>query len=208
MSWAGGSGPDPDLLRGGAERGEFPYLGARLPTLADSGGGTGPVLLSGKPPSPGDVLLEVNGTPVSGLTHRDTLAVIRHFREPVRLKTVRPGQSARAKVRRAGGGGGTLARSSAFSGSRRLERESLRPLLHPGAPAPLQTAPPPTLAFDPCSVSIIKLTFANPFRTPPLFRVFLILVFPPSLSRISSCTEQGFLFYCPFQTRYSFLSRS
>ncbi|KYO27882.1 membrane-associated guanylate kinase, WW and PDZ domain-containing protein 1 isoform D [Alligator mississippiensis] len=45
-----------------------------------------------EPPSPGDVLLEVNGTPVSGLTHRDTLAVIRHFREPVRLKTVRPGK--------------------------------------------------------------------------------------------------------------------
>ncbi|XP_048354909.1 membrane-associated guanylate kinase, WW and PDZ domain-containing protein 3 isoform X6 [Sphaerodactylus townsendi] len=92
VSWAGGSGPSPDWLRGGAERGEFPYLGARLPTLADPGGGTSPVLLSGKPPSPGDVLLEVNGTPVSGLTHRDTLAVIRHFREPVRLKTVRPGK--------------------------------------------------------------------------------------------------------------------
>ncbi|XP_062999441.1 membrane-associated guanylate kinase, WW and PDZ domain-containing protein 3 isoform X2 [Elgaria multicarinata webbii] len=92
VSWGGGSGPDPDLLRGGAERGEFPYLGARLPTLAESGGGSGSVLLSGKPPIPGDVLLEVNGTPVSGLTHRDTLAVIRHFREPVRLKTVRPGK--------------------------------------------------------------------------------------------------------------------
>uniref|UniRef100_A0A452H4V0 PDZ domain-containing protein n=1 Tax=Gopherus agassizii TaxID=38772 RepID=A0A452H4V0_9SAUR len=87
-----GGAPDPDLLRGGAELGEFPYLGARL--LLGELGGPGPVLLSGKPPSPGDVLLEVNGTPVSGLTHRDTLAVIRHFREPVRLKTVRPGESA------------------------------------------------------------------------------------------------------------------
>ncbi|XP_039218379.1 membrane-associated guanylate kinase, WW and PDZ domain-containing protein 3 isoform X1 [Crotalus tigris] len=92
VSWASGSGPDPDLLRGGAERGEFPYLGGRLLTVADSGGGAGSVLLSGKPPASGDVLLEVNGTPVSGLTHRDTLAVIRHFREPVRLKTVRPGK--------------------------------------------------------------------------------------------------------------------
>ncbi|XP_061487961.1 membrane-associated guanylate kinase, WW and PDZ domain-containing protein 3 isoform X2 [Rhineura floridana] len=92
VSWGGGSGPDPDLLRGGAERGEFPYLGSRLPTLAESSGGSGPILLSGKSPTPGDVLLEVNGTPVSGLTHRDTLAVIRHFREPVRLKTVRPGK--------------------------------------------------------------------------------------------------------------------
>ncbi|CAM2107244.1 unnamed protein product [Caretta caretta] len=85
-----GGAPDPDLLRGGAELGEFPYLGGRL--LLGELGGPGPVLLSGKPPSPGDVLLEVNGTPVSGLTHRDTLAVIRHFREPVRLKTVRPGK--------------------------------------------------------------------------------------------------------------------
>ncbi|XP_073175572.1 membrane-associated guanylate kinase, WW and PDZ domain-containing protein 3 isoform X2 [Lepidochelys kempii] len=85
-----GGAPDPDLLRGGAELGEFPYLGGRL--LLGELGGPGPALLSGKPPSPGDVLLEVNGTPVSGLTHRDTLAVIRHFREPVRLKTVRPGK--------------------------------------------------------------------------------------------------------------------
>ncbi|XP_059573316.1 membrane-associated guanylate kinase, WW and PDZ domain-containing protein 3 isoform X3 [Alligator mississippiensis] len=97
VSWApppdpgSGSGPGPELLRGGAERGEFPYLGARL-AEPGPGPGPGPALLSGKPPSPGDVLLEVNGTPVSGLTHRDTLAVIRHFREPVRLKTVRPGK--------------------------------------------------------------------------------------------------------------------
>ncbi|XP_075766387.1 membrane-associated guanylate kinase, WW and PDZ domain-containing protein 3 isoform X2 [Pelodiscus sinensis] len=86
VSW-GPPEPAPELLRGGAEHGEFPYLGGRLPP-----GGPGPALLSGKPPGPGDVLLEVNGTPVSGLTHRDTLAVIRHFREPVRLKTVRPGK--------------------------------------------------------------------------------------------------------------------
>ncbi|XP_051664488.1 membrane-associated guanylate kinase, WW and PDZ domain-containing protein 3 isoform X1 [Manacus candei] len=90
VSWGGPAGPDPDLLRGGAERGEFPYLAGRLP--AGGEGAQGPVLLSGKAPAPGDVLLEVNGTPVSGLTHRDTLAVVRHFREPVRLKTVRPGK--------------------------------------------------------------------------------------------------------------------
>ncbi|XP_030077789.1 membrane-associated guanylate kinase, WW and PDZ domain-containing protein 3 isoform X2 [Microcaecilia unicolor] len=69
-------------VRGGAERGEFSVLGR----LRDGS------CLSGKAPAPGDVLLEVNGTPVSGLTHRDTLAVIRHYREPVRLKTVRPGK--------------------------------------------------------------------------------------------------------------------
>ncbi|KAG5281833.1 hypothetical protein AALO_G00049300 [Alosa alosa] len=71
-------------VRGGAERGEFPYLGT---VLADA-----MVCHVGRFPSPGDVLLEVNGTPVSGLTNRDTIAVIRHFREPVRLKTVKPGK--------------------------------------------------------------------------------------------------------------------
>ncbi|XP_053943249.1 membrane-associated guanylate kinase, WW and PDZ domain-containing protein 3 isoform X2 [Cuculus canorus] len=81
VSWGGAAGPE--LLRGGAERGEFPYLAARPP---------GPALRSGRAPAPGDVLLEVNGTPVSGLTHRDTLAVLRHGGGTVRLKTVRPGK--------------------------------------------------------------------------------------------------------------------
>ena len=68
---------------GGAELGEFPYLGQ---VIADA-----MVCHAGRFPCTGDVLLEVNGTPVSGLTNRDTLAVIRHFREPIRLKTVKPG---------------------------------------------------------------------------------------------------------------------
>lgn len=89
VSWAGPPGDLGVEIRGGAERGEFPYLG-RLRDEPGGGGGTCCVL-SGKAPGPGDVLLEVNGTPVSGLTHRDTLAVIRHFREPLRLKTVKPG---------------------------------------------------------------------------------------------------------------------
>lgn len=89
VSWAGPPGDLGAEIRGGAERGEFPYLG-RLRDEPGSGGGTCCVV-SGKAPSPGDVLLEVNGTPVSGLTNRDTLAVIRHFREPIRLKTVKPG---------------------------------------------------------------------------------------------------------------------
>ncbi|XP_032737295.1 membrane-associated guanylate kinase, WW and PDZ domain-containing protein 3 isoform X1 [Lontra canadensis] len=88
VSWAGPPGDLVAEIRGGAERGEFPYLG-RL--REEPGGGTCCVV-SGKAPSPGDVLLEVNGTPVSGLTNRDTLAVIRHFREPIRLKTVKPGK--------------------------------------------------------------------------------------------------------------------
>ncbi|KAM8975532.1 membrane-associated guanylate kinase, WW and PDZ domain-containing protein 3 isoform 2-T2 [Pelodytes ibericus] len=78
---------DPSTLleiRGGAEHGEFPYLGRLREDVAS--------YIAGKVPSQGDVLLEVNGTPVSGLTHRDTLAVIRHFREPIRLKTVKPGK--------------------------------------------------------------------------------------------------------------------
>lgn len=89
VSWAGPPGDLGVEIRGGAERGEFPYLG-RL--REEPGGGGTCCVLSGKAPSPGDVLLEVNGTPVSGLTHRDTLAVIRHFREPIRLKTVKPGK--------------------------------------------------------------------------------------------------------------------
>ncbi|XP_049611167.1 membrane-associated guanylate kinase, WW and PDZ domain-containing protein 3 isoform X2 [Syngnathus scovelli] len=85
VSW-GGSG---DLVtvvevRGGAEQGEFPYLGHIAAEAM--------VCHAGRLPGSGDVLLEVNGTPVSGLTHRDTLAVIRHFREPIRLKTVKPGK--------------------------------------------------------------------------------------------------------------------
>lgn len=88
VSWAGPPGDLGVEVRGGAERGEFPYLGR----LRDEPGGGTCCVLSGKAPGPGDVLLEVNGTPVSGLTNRDTLAVIRHFREPIRLKTVKPGK--------------------------------------------------------------------------------------------------------------------
>ncbi|CDQ67309.1 unnamed protein product [Oncorhynchus mykiss] len=70
---------------GGAEHGEFPYLGQMKLDVMLCHVGTMPYF--------GDVLLEINGTPVSGLTNRDTHAVIRHFREPIRLKTVKPGAS-------------------------------------------------------------------------------------------------------------------
>uniref|UniRef100_A0A3Q1FMU0 Membrane-associated guanylate kinase, WW and PDZ domain-containing protein 3 n=1 Tax=Acanthochromis polyacanthus TaxID=80966 RepID=A0A3Q1FMU0_9TELE len=85
VSW-GGSGELVTVVevRGGAELGEFPYLGHIVLEAM--------VCHTGRFPSGGDVLLEVNGTPVSGLTNRDTLAVIRHFREPIRLKTVKPGK--------------------------------------------------------------------------------------------------------------------
>uniref|UniRef100_A0A3P8WJ74 Membrane-associated guanylate kinase, WW and PDZ domain-containing protein 3 n=1 Tax=Cynoglossus semilaevis TaxID=244447 RepID=A0A3P8WJ74_CYNSE len=85
VSW-GGTGELITVVevRGGAELGEFPHLGHIVSEAL--------VCLSGRFPSGGDVLLEVNGTPVSGLTNRDTLAVIRHFQEPIRLKTVKPGK--------------------------------------------------------------------------------------------------------------------
>ncbi|XP_028924246.1 membrane-associated guanylate kinase, WW and PDZ domain-containing protein 3 isoform X5 [Ornithorhynchus anatinus] len=87
-SWAGPPADEGAPLRGGAERGQFPYLGRP----GEEPGAPTCCVVSGRPPGPGDILLEVNGTPVSGLTHRDTLAVIRHFRDPVRLKTVKPGK--------------------------------------------------------------------------------------------------------------------
>lgn len=91
VSWGGGELSSVLEIRGGAEHGEFPYLSQGASSTSSS---SSAALRwhSGRAPSPGDVLLEVNGTPVSGLTHRDTLAVIRHFREPVRLKTVKPGK--------------------------------------------------------------------------------------------------------------------
>ncbi|CAJ1084535.1 membrane-associated guanylate kinase%2C WW and PDZ domain-containing protein 3a [Xyrichtys novacula] len=85
ISW-GGSGELVSVVevQGGAELGEFPSIGHVVSEAL--------VCHAGRFPCSGDVLLEVNGTPVSGLTNRDTLAVVRHFREPVRLKTVRPGK--------------------------------------------------------------------------------------------------------------------
>ncbi|KAK9401866.1 membrane-associated guanylate kinase WW and PDZ domain-containing protein 3 [Crotalus adamanteus] len=56
MSWGSGSSLDPNLLEGGAEQGEFPYLGGHLLTVADSGSRDGSILLSGKPPAPRDAL--------------------------------------------------------------------------------------------------------------------------------------------------------
>ncbi|XP_051516012.1 membrane-associated guanylate kinase, WW and PDZ domain-containing protein 3-like isoform X1 [Myxocyprinus asiaticus] len=85
VSW-GNAGELSSVLEilGGAEHGEFPHLGQVMSDAL--------VCHVGRLPGPGDVLLEVNGTPVSGLTNRDTLAVIRHFRESIRLKTVKPGK--------------------------------------------------------------------------------------------------------------------
>uniref|UniRef100_A0AAQ4QNC6 Membrane associated guanylate kinase, WW and PDZ domain containing 2b n=1 Tax=Gasterosteus aculeatus aculeatus TaxID=481459 RepID=A0AAQ4QNC6_GASAC len=69
-------------LRGGAEIGQFPYFGE-----VRQGKG---LLQSGKL-AQDELLLEVNNMPVAGLTTRDVLAVIKHCKDPVRLKCVKQG---------------------------------------------------------------------------------------------------------------------
>ncbi|XP_061523151.1 membrane-associated guanylate kinase, WW and PDZ domain-containing protein 2a isoform X4 [Phycodurus eques] len=71
-----------ELLSGGAEHGHFPIVGELPPG--------GAPCLSGSL-RPGELLLEVNDTPVAGLTSRDVMAVVRHSKEPVRLKCVKQG---------------------------------------------------------------------------------------------------------------------
>ncbi|XP_060759805.1 membrane-associated guanylate kinase, WW and PDZ domain-containing protein 2a isoform X4 [Neoarius graeffei] len=68
-------------IRGGAELAQFPLLGA-VHGAAAPGQAT---------PSRGELLLEVNDTPVAGLTTRDVLAVLKHCKDPVRLKCVKTG---------------------------------------------------------------------------------------------------------------------
>uniref|UniRef100_A0A3Q2SS32 PDZ domain-containing protein n=1 Tax=Fundulus heteroclitus TaxID=8078 RepID=A0A3Q2SS32_FUNHE len=70
-------------LKGGAERGQFPVIGQLLPARA--------VCHSGKVLQE-DLLLEVNDTPVAGLTTRDVHAVVKHSKDPVRLKCVKQGE--------------------------------------------------------------------------------------------------------------------
>ncbi|XP_066543254.1 membrane-associated guanylate kinase, WW and PDZ domain-containing protein 2a isoform X2 [Amia ocellicauda] len=69
-------------LRGGAENGQFPYLGEVKP---------GKVVCQSGKLSQDELLLEVNDTPVAGLTIRDVLAVVKHCKDPIRLKCVRQG---------------------------------------------------------------------------------------------------------------------
>uniref|UniRef100_A0A3P8VA26 Membrane-associated guanylate kinase, WW and PDZ domain-containing protein 1 n=1 Tax=Cynoglossus semilaevis TaxID=244447 RepID=A0A3P8VA26_CYNSE len=69
-------------LKGGAENGQFPVIAepAAERALCHSG-----KLLQD------ELLLEVNDTPVVGLTTRDVHAVVRHSKNPVRLKCVKQG---------------------------------------------------------------------------------------------------------------------
>uniref|UniRef100_A0A8C8SG28 PDZ domain-containing protein n=1 Tax=Pelusios castaneus TaxID=367368 RepID=A0A8C8SG28_9SAUR len=69
-------------LLGGAEYGEFPYVGAA---------GEGEPALAGEL-SPGELLLEVQGVRVSGLPRYDVLEVIRACREPLAVRAVRQGK--------------------------------------------------------------------------------------------------------------------
>ncbi|KAJ1069209.1 hypothetical protein K5549_000520 [Capra hircus] len=92
-------GPQGELgvtVLGGAENGEFPYVGAvTAPEAAGlPGGGEGPRL------SEGELLLEVQGIRVSGLPRYDVLGVIDSCKEAVTFKAVRQGKSGRASWRR------------------------------------------------------------------------------------------------------------
>uniref|UniRef100_A0A8C4VT44 PDZ domain-containing protein n=1 Tax=Gopherus evgoodei TaxID=1825980 RepID=A0A8C4VT44_9SAUR len=94
-------------LKGGAENGQFPYLGEVKPGKV--------AYESGSKLVPEELLLEVNETPVAGLTIRDVLAVIKHCKDPIRLKCVKQGKGrlwarchcAGERGRRAGGAEGS-----------------------------------------------------------------------------------------------------
>lgn len=83
-------GPQGELgvtVLGGAENGEFPYVGAVAAAEASGlpGGGEGPRL------GEGELLLEVQGIRVSGLPRYDVLGVIDSCKESVTFKAVRQG---------------------------------------------------------------------------------------------------------------------
>ncbi|KPP64383.1 Membrane-associated guanylate kinase, WW and PDZ domain-containing protein 2-like [Scleropages formosus] len=79
-------------LKGGAENGQFPFVGELKPPPGRAQCHSGKL-------SQDELLLEVNDTPVAGLTTRDVLAVVRHCKEPLRLKCVKQGEERSACVR-------------------------------------------------------------------------------------------------------------
>lgn len=88
-------------LKGGAENGQFPYLGEVKPGKV--------AYESGSKLVSEELLLEVNETPVAGLTIRDVLAVIKHCKDPLRLKCVKQGErSGLFREARGDGGVGSL----------------------------------------------------------------------------------------------------
>uniref|UniRef100_A0A3B4AX94 PDZ domain-containing protein n=1 Tax=Periophthalmus magnuspinnatus TaxID=409849 RepID=A0A3B4AX94_9GOBI len=62
---------------GGADYGEFPFV-----TAAPGGGAT-----------VGDIILEIGGTPILGMTLGDVRGVLNSCPQPIRIKTVSPGSS-------------------------------------------------------------------------------------------------------------------
>lgn len=88
-------GPQGELgvtVLGGAEHGEFPYVGTVAAAEAAElpGGGEGPRL------GAGELLLEVQGVRVSGLPRYDVLGVLDSCKEAVTFRAVRPGKTGRA----------------------------------------------------------------------------------------------------------------
>ncbi|XP_029974738.1 membrane-associated guanylate kinase, WW and PDZ domain-containing protein 1 [Salarias fasciatus] len=72
-----GSGELGLAIGGGADYGEFPFV-----TAAPGGGAT-----------VGDIILEIGGTPVLGMTLGDVRGVLNSCPHPIRIKTVSPGSS-------------------------------------------------------------------------------------------------------------------
>jgi len=70
-------------IRGGAEDGAFPYFG---PVLHEK-----ITYEAGNPLNEGDLLLEVNGQTVAGLTLYDLNTIIAAAEDPVKLKSVQDG---------------------------------------------------------------------------------------------------------------------
>lgn len=73
----GSSGELGIAVGGGADYGEFPFV-----TSAPGGGLTA-----------GDIILEVGGTPVLGMTLGDVRGVLNSCPHPIRIKTVSPGRT-------------------------------------------------------------------------------------------------------------------
>lgn len=75
----GASGELGLAIGGGADYGEFPFV-----TAAHGGGAT-----------VGDIILEIGGTPVLGMTLGDVRGVLNSCPHPIRIKTVSPGPARR-----------------------------------------------------------------------------------------------------------------
>ncbi|XP_030639361.1 membrane-associated guanylate kinase, WW and PDZ domain-containing protein 3 isoform X2 [Chanos chanos] len=73
----GASGELGVAIGGGADYGEFPFV-----TAAPGGG-----------PTVGDIILEIGGTPVLGMTLGDVRGVLNSCPHPIRIKTVSPGST-------------------------------------------------------------------------------------------------------------------